>query len=208
MPPLTDEDRLTLVRWIDLGCPIDLDYDPANPERRGYGWMLDDKRPTLTLTYPQAGANAALTRLLVGMYDAYTGLDMDTFSVTADFALAETTAGDNLAAKFKPLSPGVWELKLDRPITDLKEGKLTVSVKDRQGNVSVVERTFSVGRRPGGQDRGMGLLPYDGLASRRAAEAPPGESSPSRGKTASNEAESRRRRSLHWEAPPSPRRRS
>src|SRR6185437_1844424 len=22
--PLTDEDRLTLVRWIDLGCPIDL----------------------------------------------------------------------------------------------------------------------------------------------------------------------------------------
>ena len=31
--PLTDEDRRTLVRWIDLGCPIDLDYDPANPER-------------------------------------------------------------------------------------------------------------------------------------------------------------------------------
>ena len=31
--PLSDEDRLTLVRWIDLGCPIDLDYDPAQPER-------------------------------------------------------------------------------------------------------------------------------------------------------------------------------
>ena len=29
--PLTDEDRLTLVRWIDLGCPIDLDYDAAQP---------------------------------------------------------------------------------------------------------------------------------------------------------------------------------
>src|SRR5205085_9165883 len=25
--PLSEEDRLTLVRWIDLGCPIDLDYD-------------------------------------------------------------------------------------------------------------------------------------------------------------------------------------
>ena len=47
--PLTDEDRLTLVRWIDLGCPIDLDYDPENPKANGYGWMLDDKRPTLTL---------------------------------------------------------------------------------------------------------------------------------------------------------------
>ena len=28
---LSDEDRLTLVRWIDLGCPIDLDFDPARP---------------------------------------------------------------------------------------------------------------------------------------------------------------------------------
>ena len=53
--PLTDEDRRTLVRWIDLGCPIDLDYDPENPETRGYGWMLDDNRPTLTLTYPRPG---------------------------------------------------------------------------------------------------------------------------------------------------------
>ena len=39
---LSDEDRRTLVRWIDLGCPIDLDYDPAKPQAAGYGWMLDD----------------------------------------------------------------------------------------------------------------------------------------------------------------------
>jgi hypothetical protein len=39
----------------------------------------------------------------------------------------------------------VWELKLGKPITDLAKGKLTVSVKDRQGNVSRIERTFSVG---------------------------------------------------------------
>src|SRR5262249_55287335 len=42
--PLSDEDKRTLVRWIDLGCPIDLDYDPKKPEERG-GWMLDDQRP-------------------------------------------------------------------------------------------------------------------------------------------------------------------
>ena len=45
--PLTDEDRRTIVRWIDLGCPIDLDYDPAHPDKRGLGWMLDENRPTL-----------------------------------------------------------------------------------------------------------------------------------------------------------------
>ena len=41
--PLTDEDRLTLVRWIDLGCPIDLDYDPARPGGRRL--RLDARRP-------------------------------------------------------------------------------------------------------------------------------------------------------------------
>ena len=42
--PLIDEDRRTIVRWIDLGCPIDLDHDPEHPQRRGRGWMLDDQR--------------------------------------------------------------------------------------------------------------------------------------------------------------------
>jgi len=41
--PLSDEDRFTLVRWIDLGCPIDLDYDAKNPQKRGPG--LDARRP-------------------------------------------------------------------------------------------------------------------------------------------------------------------
>jgi hypothetical protein len=44
--PLTDEDKLTLVRWIDLGCPIDLDPDAARPGSRVQGWMLDEGRPT------------------------------------------------------------------------------------------------------------------------------------------------------------------
>ena len=39
-----------------------------------------------------------------------------------------------------------WERRLRKPVTGLAKGKLTVSVKDRQGNVSRIERTFSVGR--------------------------------------------------------------
>jgi hypothetical protein len=147
--PLTDEDRRTLVRWIDLGCPIDLDYDPQHPERRGYGWACDDQRPTLTLTCPQAGVNAALSRILVGMHDYYSGLDPKSFEVVADFPLDGAAAGDNLASRFRPKGDGVWELKLARPLTGLAKGKLTVAVKDRQGNVSHIERTFSVtGRDP------------------------------------------------------------
>ncbi len=140
--PLTDEDKLTLVRWIDLGCPIDLDYDPKNPDRRGFGWMLDDQRPTLTLALPKAGANPPLERILVGMHDYGTGLDAEGFAVVADFAVAGVSAGQNLAPKFKPLGGGVFELKLPAPLT-VERGKLVVSVKDKQGNVTRIARTFS-----------------------------------------------------------------
>ena len=146
--PLTEEDRLTLVRWIDLGCPIDLTYDLADPEKakRPGGFMVDDSRPTLALASPQPGANEPLTRILVGMYDYYSGLDLDSFTVTADFLVDGVPAGQNLASRFKPASHGVWELALAKPVTGLPKGKLTVSVKDRQGNISRIERTFSVAR--------------------------------------------------------------
>ena len=64
--PLTDEDRRTLIRWIDVGCPIDWAYDPSTPGKPGNGWMLDDQRPTLTLTYPKPGPNKNLARIVLG----------------------------------------------------------------------------------------------------------------------------------------------
>ena len=145
--PLSDEDKFTLVRWIDLGCPIDLDFDPRQPERRGRGWLIDDQRPTLTLTYPCAGVNAPLTRILVGMYDYGTGLDQTSFQVVANFPLAGVAAGEDLAQKFRSKSDGVWELALAAPLRNLPSGKLTISVSDRQGNISRIERTFSVGKQ-------------------------------------------------------------
>jgi len=144
--PLSDEDRRTIVRWIDLGCPIDLDHQPQQPDRRGLGWMCDDNRPTLTVAEPAAGRNERIDRILIGMQDYYSGLDLDSFRVVADFALGAAKPGDDVAAAFKSVSPGVWELKLSEPIGSLKEGKLEVSVQDRQGNVTRIERVLSAGR--------------------------------------------------------------
>ena len=137
---LSDEDRLTLVRWIDLGCPIDLDYRPDRPEARGFGWMLDDQRPTLTLTSPRRGQPAAAP----ASWSACTtmaGLCLIAFGssrVSRSTAWRGGEPGESV-----PLAlPGVWQLKLERPMS-LASGKLTVSVQDRQGNEARIERTFS-----------------------------------------------------------------
>ena len=139
--PLSDEDRRTLVRWVDLGCLIDLDFD-----KLGHGALADDTRPTLSVTYPATGANPELTRVLIGMYDYNSGLDMQTFQVTCDAELDGAAANSELAGKFKALKGNVWEWKFDQPLQALKRAKLIVSVHDRAGNVTRVERTFSVAK--------------------------------------------------------------
>jgi hypothetical protein len=42
------------------------------------------------------------------------------------------------------VADGVWQWKPSFPLATLEKGTLTVSVKDRQENVSRIERTFSV----------------------------------------------------------------
>ncbi|QDU92437.1 HzsA-related protein [Lignipirellula cremea] len=140
--PLSDEDRRTIFRWIDLGCPVDLDHALVTPERPSYGWLGDDKRPTLTIAAPAPGANAAVTRILIGMDDYYTGLDLSSFSVTTDFPVGDAPPGTNLATQFLQKSRGAWELRLPAPMT--RAGRIAVSVKDNQGNISELVRSFNV----------------------------------------------------------------
>jgi len=145
VPPLSDEEKLTMARWIDIGCPIDLDYDPSKLENRGRGWLLDEGRPTLALAAPIAGENTGpLSVIRIGMHDYFTGLDAATFTVIADFEIDGIAAGENLAGRFKQAGDGVWELKVAKPIAALDAAKLTVSVKDQQGNITRIDRAFTV----------------------------------------------------------------
>ncbi|MFT5523502.1 MAG: hypothetical protein ACI9HK_001449 [Pirellulaceae bacterium] len=142
--PLTAEDRFTIVRWIDLGCPIDLDYDASNPEGRGFGWASDDKRPTLTLTEPAAGSVSDVKRILIGMDDYYTGIVSDSFTVTTDFAVNGIAPGENLGPQFKSVGDGIYELQLNEPLPSGSKRSISVSVKDRQGNITKIDREFIV----------------------------------------------------------------
>jgi hypothetical protein len=144
VPPLSDEDKRTIVRWIDLGCPIDLDYNADKPDERGHGWMGDDNRPIIAVTSPQPGENGTLSRIVIGLFDYYSGLDLESLEVTADVALDGIPPGTNLASRFKRQSQGVWAWQLERPPASRLSGTLTVAVRDQQGNAHRIARTFSV----------------------------------------------------------------
>ncbi|MGE0606843.1 MAG: hypothetical protein AB7O62_06930 [Pirellulales bacterium] len=101
-------------------------------------------RPTLAVTLPRPGKNAPLDRLLIGLHDATSGLDVSTLSITSSAAIAGLAAGTNLADQFQPTEPGVWEWKLPAAISNLSPALVTVTVRDQQGNTATVVRRFSV----------------------------------------------------------------
>jgi hypothetical protein len=141
VPPLTEDEKMTLARWIDLGCPINRN----EPGWKDYGWFLDELRPTLTLSLPRAGTQTQpLTLMRIGAYDYYSGLDVQSLSVKANFDLNGKRAGTELAPLFAQTDDHIWTLPVDPAIPNLRSGELTVSIKDKQGNITKIVRSFSV----------------------------------------------------------------
>jgi hypothetical protein len=141
LPPLSDDEKMLIARWIDLGCPI----NSNQPARKDHGWFLDDLRPTLTVASPRAEQSATpLTVIRIGAFDYYSGLDPASLSVKANFAIDGHAPGSELASLFKLAGDSVWTLAVKQPITRLSDAVVSVSVRDKQGNVTKIERSFSI----------------------------------------------------------------
>lgn len=144
--PLSEEEKLRFVRWIDLGAPVDTGSGSA----ANYGWLLDDLRPTLTISAPRAGSNPGpLGEFRFGLADAYEGIAPASLDLRADFAVNGRAAGTQLADLVQDLGDGRRRLVLATPLTQLSRGVLTVAIADQQGNVARVQRVFAVA---GGQN--------------------------------------------------------
>ncbi len=137
--PLSEDDKLLFVRWIDLGAPIDLDSS-------GYGWLLDDLRPALTVSTPRPGHNSiAIDDLRFAYADANSGIDPGTLSVRASFVVNGRPADSELVDLVTPLGADRYRITLATPLAELPDGWLRVSVADAQGNITRVDQSFSVG---------------------------------------------------------------
>jgi hypothetical protein len=116
VPGLTDEDRFTLVRWIDLGCPIDLD---RGTEARGLGWF-PRRQPSVTVTPPRAGQNPSIDRILIGAHDYWHRARCRLIHGRGRLPVNGIAAGQNLAPRNSNRSQGVG-IEADWAITDLRE---------------------------------------------------------------------------------------
>ncbi len=132
-PQLTEEEKRTFARWIDLGAPIG---------NGPFGWLLDDLRPTLALSEPRPGYSPVVTAIRVGVADANSGVDVASLSITADFAVGGRSAGAELADLATHLGDGVYEINLGAPLGPTGQAHVNASIVDEQGNITRVERRF------------------------------------------------------------------
>jgi Hydrazine synthase alpha subunit middle domain len=146
VPPLSEDEKMLIARWIDLGAPVDASDAALKP----FGWFNDELKPTLHVSLPKAGENTdVLSELRLSAFDHYAGLDRASLSVTANFTVNGKPAGTELAGDFVE-SDFIWKLNLTTPIRAAADFALNVSVKDLRGNQAVVARTFSVKTAGGG----------------------------------------------------------
>jgi hypothetical protein len=142
--PLSEDEKMTIARWIDLGCPIDIGQQYGQGT---VGWFLDDHRPTIEVSAPRAGYGpAAIPAIRFGLVDAYSGIDLATLDVRADFSVAGRPANAQLADLAQPVGPAgdrIWQIPLGAPLPELWKRDLRVSVRDLEGNITRVVRTIS-----------------------------------------------------------------
>ncbi len=146
MPPptsgvagLSEDEKMLIARWIDLGCPID-------HLGSAYGWLLDDLRPTLDVSLPRAGSNEGpLHEIRVGIADADSGISAASLSIKTDLEIEGRAPWSELADLAATDGNGIYFLPLSTPLSMVSEGHLDVSVADNQGNMTRIQRRFSLG---------------------------------------------------------------
>lgn len=140
VPALSADERITIARWIDLGCPIETSESGG---ASGLGWFLDDLRPTLHVGRPRPGLDPGLDRIRVGLADANSGIEPGSLSIRASFDVGGRPPGEELADLALDRGDGVWEILLGAPLPPLTDAEVAAEVRDLQGNVTRVVRSFA-----------------------------------------------------------------
>ncbi len=134
---MTNNEKVTLSRWIDLGAPIEF--------ATKWGFLEDDWRPTLVLSpsLTKARSMGSFSSVQISAFDTDSGVDPSTLVITCDHALGAIPAGTNLAAGH-PLDAqgGLLTIGLPRAVTVAENATFTVGVRDHAGHTTSVVRSY------------------------------------------------------------------
>ena len=141
MQSMTMKEKMTFARWIDLGAPLDISLTRGT----NLGWLIDDVKPTLTLSQPRQNINfQAVDKIVVGVADANTGINISTLSIKADFIVNGLPANSELSGLATLVAEGVYQIQLDAALPqDSLERHIKAEVYDNQGNVKRVDLRFT-----------------------------------------------------------------
>ncbi len=158
---ISDIDKRTIARWVDLGSPIDF------PTTDGMGYTDDYQLPVLNISTPRLGSNSG-SELKVGFADAKSGINWSTLSVSyfeLDAAffnqLPDPADTANITANIAALKVLIASLEQSVSVNlvqdvnakniltvdmGLSAGEyiVTVTVNDNTGNTAVASRRFLV----------------------------------------------------------------
>jgi len=130
---LTDLEKRSIARWVDLGSPINF------PTTDGFGYTDDNQLPVINVFRPKRGYNATPVNWKIGVTDAKSGIDLSTFRATYTPISEQGALGTpvNISIDTSDFSAtGVITIpKLNR----LKY-LLEISVRDLAGNISIDQR--------------------------------------------------------------------
>jgi len=146
---LSDKEKRTIARWVDMGGPIDF------PQTDGFGYTDDSQLPIIHLSSPTLGENERDIDVIFGLHDAKSGIDETSINVSFEYVniknKAELVIEKIMVPDFQlklnksPLQRGVYSLKLPQHYMK-KSGDyiITIQVKDKTGNKNILTRRFTL----------------------------------------------------------------
>lgn len=146
---LSDKEKRTIARWVDMGGPIDF------PQTDGFGYTDDSQLPIIHLSSPTLGTNERDIDVIFGLHDAKSGIDEASINISFEYVNIKhqtklviekiMVPAFQLKLNKSPLQQGVYSLKLPQHYMK-KSGDyiITIQVKDLTGNKNILTRRFTL----------------------------------------------------------------
>jgi len=149
---ITDIEKRTIARWVDLGGPINF------PTTDGFGYTDDNQLPTINIYMPTNSENKVKREVKIGFNDAKSGLDWASLKVSyysvADHLSTYDTNADSVETSLeievsKSLdSKNILTFELPDKILEGIDYIIKVEIKDLAGNRTEVTQRFTVNKIP------------------------------------------------------------